>query len=293
MRMLARMLAGVAILAAAALHAAAETAPPHRPSSGHYALVGDGFAVVFSPDIASPANRYLHEALGFAYFENADWNEVLRQIEEHNRGPRPVRTLIIETHGTNGNGLKLQSGKGRSDARSYIAAGALQERVGPLGVRGIILSACNSGRLLRPEIYLKLDPSNGDPLFLPATRGIVDASDGFDPGVSRVRLYRRSESRLETLVVGRLAELPPSLRDGAGLEPETEFAVSTLVAQLAAADESLRLVDAGYERRKSSADFSRGESEAIFQSFLRHLRTIEDEGRIGLPDAADAQPAAD
>ena len=41
---------------------------------------------------------------------------------------RRIGTLILETHGTNGNGLKVQESYEPTAARSYISVGALQER---------------------------------------------------------------------------------------------------------------------------------------------------------------------
>src|SRR5207249_11788653 len=101
---------------------------------------------------------------------------------------RRVYTHGSETNGTNGNGLKLQSSYAHTAERSYIAAGALQERLEPEGIYYVIISACNSGRLLRPYIRNELDPYNGDRLFLPATCGIVSASEGFDGSRSAVTL---------------------------------------------------------------------------------------------------------
>src|SRR5688572_20127880 len=138
--------------------------------------IGTGIGIVFSPDLSVTGNCRFYRALGFACFESADWLKVLSEIHAHNMAEpaRRIRTLILETHGTNGHGLKLQKGKKETDDRSYISVAALQEWVEPVGVRHIIISACNSGRLLRPEIYLKLNRDPGDPLFLPATLGIID-----------------------------------------------------------------------------------------------------------------------
>src|SRR5437773_100596 len=144
--------------------------------------VGRGVGVVFSPDLSVAGNCRFYEALGFACFQDADWSRVLTQIHRHNvlYPDRRIYTLVLETHGTNGNGLKLQTSYSPTAERSYIAAGALQERLEPEGIYYVIISACNSGRLLRPYIRNELDPYNGDRLFLPATCGIVNASEGFD-----------------------------------------------------------------------------------------------------------------
>src|SRR5690348_832250 len=72
--------------------------------------LGTGVAVVFSPDLSVPGNCGFYRALGFACFDDADWTRVLAGIHEQNtQSPeRAIRTVILETHGTNGNGLKLQ-----------------------------------------------------------------------------------------------------------------------------------------------------------------------------------------
>ncbi|HET8772480.1 MAG TPA: hypothetical protein VFP80_01765, partial [Thermoanaerobaculia bacterium] len=76
--------------------------------------IGNGVGIVFSPDLSVPGNCRFYQAMGFACFDSADWLEVLSAIHANNvddRGRR-IRTLILETHGTNGEGLKLQTGKG-------------------------------------------------------------------------------------------------------------------------------------------------------------------------------------
>jgi hypothetical protein len=130
--------------------------------------IGRGVGVVFSPDLSVAGNCRFYQALGFACFQDADWSRVLDQIHRHNvaHPDRRIYTLVLETHGTNGNGLKLQKGYAPTAERSYISVGALQERLEPEGVFYVIISACNSGRLLRPYIYTELDPYNGDRLFL-------------------------------------------------------------------------------------------------------------------------------
>src|SRR5688500_1286865 len=154
------------------------------PAAPHADLaeLGAGLGIVFSPDLSVPDNCRFYQTLGFACFDSADWLDVLSRIHEHNTTSpgRRIRTLILETHGTNGHGLKLQTGKDPKADRSYIAVGALQEMLEPVGVRYIGISACNSSRLLRPEIYRRPNRDPGDKLFLPATRGIIDATDDFD-----------------------------------------------------------------------------------------------------------------
>src|SRR6185369_12181948 len=141
---------------------------PYEPKT-KIAETGRGVGIVFSPDLSVPGNCRFYQSLGFACFEDADWDAVLSGIRTYNilYPERAIRTLILETHGTNGNGLKLQQSYDPAADRSYISVGALQERVEPDGVRYIVISACNSRRLLRPAIYRALDPYNGDKLFLP------------------------------------------------------------------------------------------------------------------------------
>jgi hypothetical protein len=114
--------------------------------------------------------------------------------------------------------------------RSYISAGALQQRLEPEGIYYVVISACNSGRLLRPAIYNQLDPNNGDKLFLPATKGIVNASPDFVASRSAVMIITPESSHIETTLVGKIAELSPSARraitDAAkslGIIPPTEL----------------------------------------------------------------------
>src|SRR5205085_8740518 len=107
--------------------------------------IGRGKGIVFSPDFSAPGNREFYEKLGFAYFEDARWLNIIEQIRRHNdSSANKIETLIIESHGTNGNGLKLQQSERPRALRSYISVGALQEQLEPLGVRLCILAACNS-----------------------------------------------------------------------------------------------------------------------------------------------------
>src|SRR5215813_10509051 len=72
--------------------------------------IGRGVGVVFSPDLSVKDNCRFYDALGFACFQDADWTNVLAQIHTFNllNPERRIATLILETHGTNGNGLKVQ-----------------------------------------------------------------------------------------------------------------------------------------------------------------------------------------
>src|ERR1051325_5795166 len=199
--------------------------------------IGRGVGVVFSPDLSVPNNCSFYRTLGFACFQDADWSNVLTQIHTFNlfNPDRRIGTLILETHGTNGNGLKVQESYDPAAPRSYISVGALQERLETEGVFYVIISACNSGRLLRPAIYNHLNPYCGDKLFLPATNGIVDADDDFDPRLSAVMIIRPESSHIETTLVGRVAELRPTTRRAVqaaaaarGITLPKEFAVSDM-----------------------------------------------------------------
>ncbi len=115
-------------------------------SNARLSEVGRGVGIVFSPDLSVPGNCRFYESLGFACFDDADWSRVLDSLERYNavHAGRPIRTLLLETHGTNGNGLKLQRSYDAAAERSYIAVGALQERVEPMGIRHVVISGRSS-----------------------------------------------------------------------------------------------------------------------------------------------------
>lgn len=245
--------------------------------------LGSGVAVVFSPDLSVPGNCRFYQSLGFACFENADWSAVLDGIHEHNldEPERAIRTVILETHGTNGNGLKLQDSHDPDAVRSYISVGALQERLQPDGIRFIVISACNSGRLLRPSIYNTLDPDNGDKLFLPATCGIIDASDGFDPSRSSVTVITPASSHIEMTVVGSMKDLAPATRRlvlrsaaAAGLPAPKEFAMSDLMMQMITHDRQLQLRVGGGVDALSRSMSGDDVSEALFARVVRRLNEL-------------------
>ncbi|HEX8170849.1 MAG TPA: hypothetical protein VF824_09955 [Thermoanaerobaculia bacterium] len=253
--------------------------------------VGSGVGIVFSPDLSVANNCRFYSALGFACFESADWLEILSAIHTYNMDNpgRRIRTLILETHGTNGNGLKVQKGKDPNDDRSYISVGALQQMLEPVGVRYIVLSACNSGRLMRPEIYLKLDPNNGDKLFLPATRGIIDATDDFDPQRSHVTVITPVTSHIETTLVGSLRELAPATRSAVeaaarahDVKLPRQFAISEMVIQMLTRDPDLQLRVASPVEELSKEQTSPEVSERLFRNFVSHLDFVA---------ARDASPA--
>jgi len=242
--------------------------------------LGAGVGVVFSPDLSVKDNCRFFEALGFACFESADWLQVLGDIHAYNldHPGRRVRTLILETHGTNGNGLKLQAGKEPGDDRSYISVGALQEMLEPVGVRYFILSACNSGRLLRPEIYLQLNREPGDKLFLPATKGIIDATPDFDPKRSTSTVITPGSSHIETTLVGSMRELAPPTRDALsaaakkrGLTLPKQFAVSEMLIEMLTRDPQLQLHTGVHVEELSKEQTTPEASERLFRAFMSHL----------------------
>lgn len=242
--------------------------------------IGTGVGVVFTPDLSVKNNCRFYEALGFACFESADWLQVLGDIHAYNLSHpgRRIRTLILETHGTNGHGLKLQTGKKPDDARSYIAVAALQEILEPVGVRYIILSACNSGRLLRPEIYRKLNRDPGDKLFLTATRGIIDATDDFDPKRTNVTVITPGTSQIETTLVGSLRELAPSTRKAVtaaakkrSVKLPKQFAISEMLIQMLTRDPELQLRTGAHVEELSKVQTPPSASEQLFKAFVSHL----------------------
>ncbi|HEX7810109.1 MAG TPA: hypothetical protein VF608_15345 [Thermoanaerobaculia bacterium] len=245
--------------------------------------LGAGIGIVFTPDLSVKGNCDFYRALGFACFSSPDWLEVLSEIHAYNishPGHR-IRTLILETHGTNGNGLKLQDGKDPNDARSYIAVAALQEILEPVGVQNIIISACNSGRLLRPEIYRKLNREPNDKLFLPATRGILDATDAFDEKRTRVTVITPGISRIETTVVGSMKELTPSARAAitkAALRRDItlpkQFAISEMLIQMLLRSDELVLRTGAHVEELSKVQTTPDFSERLFKKFIAHLDTI-------------------
>ncbi|HYC87759.1 MAG TPA: hypothetical protein VEO54_00985 [Thermoanaerobaculia bacterium] len=255
------------------------------PASARAGLgdIGAGVGIVFSPDLSVPGNCNFYTALGFACFDSADWLEILSGIHAHNISTpgRKIKTLILETHGTNGHGLKVQTGKQESDPRSYISVGALQEWLEPVGVRHIIISACNSGRLLRPEIYLKLNPNPGDKLFLPATRGIIDATDSFDPKKNPLTVITPGASQIETTLVGALRELAPSTREAIesaakakNVKLPSQFAISEMLIKMLLRDPQLELRTGSWVEELSKTQTSAKASERIFNAFVAHLNYV-------------------
>jgi len=87
--------------------------------------IGRGRGIIFSPDLSEPGNRAFYSALGFAYFEGPDWRAVLDQLKAHNHShpANPVEILLVQSHGTNGDALKLQTGN-QPETLLATAAGA-------------------------------------------------------------------------------------------------------------------------------------------------------------------------
>ncbi len=292
------MIRRLALLAAllVALPAAAETSTERLllhawpgAQAKKMSEIGRGIGVVFSPDLSVPDNCRFYQALGFACFQDADWTNVIAQIHMFNllNPDRRVATLILETHGTNGNGLKVQDSYDPAAARSYISVGALQERLEPDGVFYVVISACNSGRLLRPAIYNRLNPYCGDRLFLPANNGIVDASDDFDPRLSAVMIIRPQSSHIETTLVGTVAELRPATRRALlaaakvrGVTLPKEFAVSDMLVQMLTRDPYLDLVTGAYTDELSKDIRSQQTSEELFTEFVKTLNAAAARQRI-------------
>lgn len=251
--------------------------PDRSESAARLKKLGERRAIVFSPDFAASGNRQFYEGLGFVYLESADWRWVLKEISRVNRlrTEGSIREIFFETHGSNGNGLKLQRSQLRTAPRSYISLGALQEQLAAAGVDRAILGACNTGRLYRPEIYKRLDMSVKDPTVLPATLGVVNASPKFDPSKSPVELVRRTDSRLEQTSEGQYRELPASVRSALGLTASTKpFTVSNMFIQTIIKDDRLQVTSRGFVRKVSKDTESEPDNEAIFQSFLKFLDDI-------------------
>lgn len=264
-----------------------DTIPEPWPPSGQIERLSDigrGKAVIFSPDFAERGNRNFYEKLGFLYIEDASWQRALNQIIARNywHPESRIETIFLETHGTNGNGLKLQAGPLRKAARSYISIGGLQEKLDGLGVRLCVVGACNAGRLFRPEIYKTLDPQTRDPLFLPATLGIINATNGYDASRSKMIVVRRAESEIETTSDGDTSELSPPARSVLGLDQRSirrkpgdlHFVVSNLLIQMLIHDPRLKLTANGYVSEKSRNDLTEAESEALFQRFVSYVNDV-------------------
>jgi hypothetical protein len=264
MRALLRLAAALMI----ALPALAAPPAAHSPLTA----IGRGVAIVFSPDLSLENNCAFYERLGFVCYASPSWEEVVDDIGRRNASATPeeaISVVILEAHGTQGNGLKLQTSSTRNARRSYAAVGALQERLGAAGVRDCVLAACNSRRLLRPAIHDTLDRER---LFLPATLGILNAA-GRDSGDTGLRFLARADSHIEGITVARTDELsPPTLRAlGLADEKPMTFVVSDIFVQLVTGDPSLDLRDATPVNRLKLATPEDAHAENLFAKFVEHL----------------------
>ena len=258
-------------LAAALLFASrALTAPPvmHSPLTA----IGRGTAIVFSPDLSLENNCAFYERLGFVCYATPSWQEVLDDIARRNASAPAavsISMVILEAHGTEGNGLKLQTSSARNARRSYAAVGALRERLAAAGVRDCVLAACNARRLLRPAIHDTLDQER---LFLPATLGIMNAAGG-DTVDARLRILARADSHIEGVTVARTNELSPSTLRALGLmdaKPMT-FVVSDIFVQLVTRDPSLDLREATPVDRLKRITPGDAVAESLFARFVERL----------------------
>lgn len=244
--------------------------------------IGSHKGIVFSPDLSEPGNREFYRTLGFAYFEDPDWHVVLEQIKAYNatHSRNRIETLLVLSHGTNGDALKLQNGSQQDAPRSYIAPAALQEQLEGTGIRFCLLAACNAGRLFRPDNYLTVRADAGNRLFEPATLGIINASQDFKPEKSSITIARRAESHLEVINECSLAEMSPGtiaeLTENAanGLTTASRIAVPEMLIQILLKDDQLRLVLWGSEMVKSSAETTDKVRENLIARFIDLLDSL-------------------
>ena len=250
------------------------------------ASIGKGVAIVFSPDLSVKNNCAFYERLGFTCYESASWENVVEDIRCRNASAAPedaISVVILEAHGTHGNGLRLQVSAAKNASRSYAAVGALTERLGTVGVRYCVLAACNSRRLLRPAIYNRLDPAR---LFLPATLGIMNSVDD-DADANGVRLLARADSHVESVSMGSTDELSASTLRALDLqEGETmSFVVSDMLVQLMTRDPSLDLRPATPVEKLKRITPEDAYAEDLFARFVEHLDCLAtaDEGAAHAP----------
>ncbi len=248
--------------------------------------IGSQKGIVFSPDLSAPGNRAFYRALGFAYFEDPDWHVVLEQIKKHNATHRQnrIETLLVLSHGTNGDALKLQNGSQPNAPRSYIAPAALQENLEGSGIHFCLLAACNAGRLFRSGNYTTVSADAGNRLFEPPTLGIINASPDFDRARSSITIARRAESHLEVIDECSLSELSPDtiaeLSDSSAgeLTATSEIAVPEMLIQLLLKDEELRLILSSPEVEKSSVETTDKIREGLVTRFLELLDDLSRRG---------------
>jgi hypothetical protein len=248
--------------------------------------IGSGKGIVFSPDLSAPGNREFFRALGFAYFEDPDWHAVVEQIRKYNTTHlrNRIETLLVMSHGTNGDALKLQAGSQPDAPRSYIAPAALQENLEGTGIRYCLLAACNAGRLFRSANYRTVQADSGNPLFEPPTLGIMNASEDFNPAKSSIMIARRAESHLEVINEFGLSELSPGAvaeltADSKGdLTADSRIAVPEMLIQLLLKDDELRLVLSGAEIQKSRAETVDKLREDLITRFFDLVNDLAREG---------------
>ena len=248
--------------------------------------IGRGKGIVFSPDLSEPGNREFYTALGFAYFEDADWQVVLGQLKAFDaHGQNPVRVLLVQAHGTNGDALKLQNGRQPDAPRSYISPAGLLERLAGTGVRICVLAACNAGRLFRPANYQFVRAEEGNRLFEPATLGIINASPGFKPAHSGITIARRSESHIEVINECHLSEFSPATQSRlletsiGGLKGTSCIAVPEMLIQLLLRDDQLHLVSEGFETTPSRAETDDNDRERLISRFLHFVDSASERER--------------
>ena len=265
------------------------------PKSTTLADIGRGKGIVFSPDLSEPGNREFYSALGFAYFEDADWQVVISQIKAYNSHTQyPVKVLLLQSHGTNGDALKLQTGRQADAPRSYISPAGLLEKLSGTGVRTCLLAACNAGRLFRPENYQSVKADAGNRLFEPATLGIINASADFDPARTNITIVRRSESHIEVINECHLAEFSKAtqarLMDNSieGLKETSRIAVPEMLIQLLLRDEQLHLVSEGFETTTSKTETDDSYRERLISRFLHFVDAVAEKGRQPVTPSARA-----
>ena len=258
--------------------------------------IGRGKGIVFSPDLSEPGNREFFRALGFAYFEDPDWRNVLRQLKAYNHAhpESPVEVLLIQSHGTNGDALKLQKGNQPDAARSYISAGALIENLEESGVRICLLAACNAGRLFRPENFHDVKAGEGNHLFEPATLGVINASPNFDASKSNITIGRRAESHIEVINECHVSEFSSVTRvalsagSNARLQASSRIAVPEMLIQLLLDDQRLNLVSEGFEVVRSSAETNDNYREQLISRFLRFINGVAEKERRSTTSSNEA-----
>jgi hypothetical protein len=204
----------------------------------------------------------------------------LDQLHSYNRShpENPVEVLFIQSHGTNGDALKLQNGNQPDLPRSYVSPAGLLEGLAGTGVRTVLLGACNAGRLFRPENYHTVTAEEGNRLFEPATLGVINASKDFDPLQSDITIARRAESHLEVVNECHLSEFSPMTRSAlqsisGGLNAKTRIAVPEMLIQLVLKDQQLHLVSEGFEIEKSRAETDDNCRERLISRFLLYINT--------------------